>query len=308
LLRNLLIAGFIILSIGLIQLVRKYRYVFAFWKKKNYIGHYKIIKQVASGGMGTVYKAADVIGSHGQTLAIKVMRDEYFDDEIKKKRFKQEASIIDQLVHPNIVRVIERGESDGNMYIAMELLEGPTLAEMIKKEKKIPVVTAMEIMTQISDALKSIHSMNIIHRDLKPENIVLVSKENNPYFVKLLDFGLATSQNMSRLTETGMMIGTIYYLTPELIAGGRITPASDVFALGIIFYEMLTGSKPFMGDSNLEVMKQILNKEPIPIDLFQPARDRAISDLVMFMLKKDPSARPDMETIFNILIHMKGSL
>lgn len=299
--RNLMIAGFIILLIIAVQLVRKYRYIFVFWKKKHYLGHYKILEQMGSGGMGTVYKAEDITDSQKRTIAIKVLREEYFADEVHKKRFKQEASIIDQLVHPNIVRVIERGESDGNLYIAMELLQGPTLAQIIQEEQKMAIPTALSIMVQIADALKSIHAMTIIHRDLKPENIVLTQNEGNPYFVKLLDFGLATTQSMSRLTETGMVVGTIFYLSPEQVSGGQITPASDVHALGIIFYEMLTGVRPFSGETTIEVMKQILEIEPIALDKFRPEIDRTLCDLVMFMIKKDPAFRPNAATIYTIL-------
>lgn len=299
--RNLMIAGFILFLIIAVQLVRKYRYIFVFWKKKHYLGHYKIIEQMGAGGMGTVYKAADITDSQKRTIAIKVLREEYFTDEIHKKRFKQEASIIDQLVHPNIVRVIERGESDGNLYIAMELLQGPTLAQVIQEEQKMAIPMALSIMVQIADALKSIHAMNIIHRDLKPENIVLTQNEGNPYFVKLLDFGLATTQSMSRLTETGMVVGTIFYLSPEQVSGGQVTSASDVHALGIIFYEMLTGIRPFIGETTIEVMKQIMEIEPIAPDKFRPEIDRTLCDLVMFMIKKDPMHRPNVEAVYNIL-------
>ncbi len=301
LIRNLMIAGFILLLIAAIQLVRKYRYIFVFWKKKHYLGHYKILEQMATGGMGTVYKAADITDSQKHTIAVKVLREEFFADEVHKKRFKQEASIIDQLVHPNIVRVIERGESDGNLYIAMELLQGPTLAQIIEEEQKMAIPIALSIMVQIADALKNIHAMNIIHRDLKPENIVLIHNEDNPYFVKLLDFGLATTQHMSRLTETGMVVGTIFYLSPEQVSGGQVTSASDVHALGIIFYEMLTGIRPFIGETTIDVMKQIMEIEPIAPDKFRPEIDRTLCDLVMFMIKKDPMHRPNVEAVYNIL-------
>ena len=132
---------------------------------------------MGSGGMGTVYRAADIIdSSHRKILAVKVLKEEYFADETQKKRFKQEASLIDQVVHPNIVRVIERGETEGGLYIAMEVLEGPSLAEFLREKKKLGNTLALSIMVQIADALKSIHAMNIIHRDLKPDNIKLVEE------------------------------------------------------------------------------------------------------------------------------------
>lgn len=311
LIRNVLIAAVAVILLLGVQLIRKYRYIFTFWKKKHYIGHYKILEQMAAGGMGTIYRTTDIMDSHQRTVAVKMLREEYFTDEVQKKRFKQEASIIDQLVHPNIVKVMERGESEGGLYIAMELLEGPTLAEIIQEQKRLPIPMALNIMVQIADAIKSIHAADIIHRDLKPENIVLIKKEDNPYFVKLLDFGLATTQYMSRLTETGMVVGTIFYLSPEQIAGDKLTLASDVHALGVIFYEMLSGVKPFVGETTIDVMKQVMDKEPIHPAKFRSDIDITLCDLVMFMIKKNPASRPNIETIYNILkeleIHYRRS-
>ncbi len=305
-LRNVMIAAFILVIAAGIFLAYKYRYIFTFWKKKNYIGHYRIIELMGSGGMGTVYRAADVVdSSHKRTIAVKVLREEYFSDEIQKKRFKQEASIIDQVIHPNIVRVIERGETEGGLYIAMEALEGPSLAEMLHEKRKLDIPLALHIMAQIADALKSIHAMNIIHRDLKPENIKLVEKDGNLYFVKLMDFGLAITQHMSRLTETGIVVGTISYLSPEQVAGEDISIASDIHSLGVIFYEMLAGVKPFIGETTLDVMKQILGSEPIEIGKFRPDLDRSLADLVMFMLKKDPGLRPSAPMIYTVLKNLE---
>ena len=301
-LRNVMIAAFILVIAAVLLLAHKYRYIFTFWKKKNYIGHYRIIEQIGSGGMGTVYRAADVVdSSHKKTIAVKVLREEYFSNEAQKKRFKQEASIIDQVVHPNIVRVIERGESESGIYIAMEVLEGPTLAELIREKKRLELPLALDIMVQLADALNGIHAMNIIHRDLKPENIKLVEKDGNPYFVKLMDFGLAITQYMSRLTETGIVVGTIFYLSPEQISGGSLTTASDIHGLGVIFYEMLTGVKPFIGETTIDVMKQIIGQKPIDINTYRPGLDRSLTDLIMFMLQKKPHLRPTAQIIYTVL-------
>jgi len=305
-LRNVMIAAFILVITAGLLLAYKYRYIFTFWKKKNYIGHYRIIELMGSGGMGTVYRAADIVdSSHKKTIAVKVLREEYFSDETQKKRFKQEASIIDQVVHPNIVRVIERGETEDGLYIAMEALEGPTLAEMLQEKRRLDIPLALNIMVQIADALKSIHAMNIIHRDLKPENIKLVEKDGNLYFVKLMDFGLAITPQMNRLTETGIVVGTISYLSPEQVAGEAISIASDIHSLGVIFYEMLTGVKPFIGETTLDVMKQIFDSEPIEISKFRPDLDRSLADLVMFMLKKKPGLRPSAPMIYTVLKNLE---
>lgn len=306
--RNLLIAAFVLLIIFGLYYARKYQYVFAFWKKKNYIGHYKILQQVASGGMGTVFKAQDFTDSSQRTIAIKVLREEFFADEVHKKRFKQEAAMIDQVVHPNIVKVIERGESEGNLYLAMELLEGPTLTKIIQQEKQLQISTTVHIMLQIADAIKSIHALNIIHRDLKPENIILTQTEQDPYFVKLLDFGLATTQYMDRLTQTGIVIGSLAYLSPEQVTGKQITLSSDIHALGVIYYEMLTGTRPFIGETTIDIMKQILNKEPIPPNQLRPEIDRMLNDLIMFMLKKNPEQRPRIASIFGLLKELSNHI
>ncbi len=307
-LRNLMIAGFALLISAALFLLYRYRYLITFWKKKNYIGHYRIIEQMGSGGMGTVYRATDVVDPSHRSLAVKVLREEFFSDEVQKKRFKQEASIIDQVVHAHIVRVIERGETDSGLYIAMEVLQGPSLSEFIAGQDRVPVGLALHIMIQISDALKSIHAMNIVHRDLKPDNIKLIEKDGDRHFVKLLDFGLAITGSMNRLTETGIVVGTIFYLAPEQIAGQAISTASDIHSLGVIFYEMLTGSKPFGGETTLDVMKQIINSEPIEIRTFRPDLDRMLADLVMLMLRKDPRQRPTAAMIHDVLRSLAASM
>jgi tRNA A-37 threonylcarbamoyl transferase component Bud32 len=237
--RNGLIIVFILVLIIVLQFFKKYRYLLSFWKKKNYISHYKVVDKIASGGMGIIYKAHDIL-DNSRTFAVKVLRDEYFADEIQKKRFKNEASIIDQFNHPNIVKIIERGESSGNLYIVMELLNGKTLSEIIKEEGQLIIGTVLNILIQVTDALVKIHRKNIIHRDLKPENIMIIKTPENPYFVKLLDFGLAKTKAFSRLTKTGIILGTIFYLSPEQILGSGISTASDVYSMGIICCEMLT--------------------------------------------------------------------
>jgi len=303
--RNLMIAAIALLIAGAVFLIYRYRYIFTFWKRKNYIGHYRIIDQMGSGGMGTVYRASDVVDASHRTIAVKVLREEYFSDEVQKKRFKQEASLIDQVVHPNIVHVIERGETDDGLYIAMEVLEGPTLGEFMTQNPGMDIGKALGIMIQIADALQSIHAMNIVHRDLKPDNIKLVERDGNPYFVKLLDFGLAMTQHMSRLTETGMVVGTLFYLSPEQIKGKAISTASDIHSLGVIFYEMMSGAKPFAGETTMDVMRQIGNAAPIDITRFRPDLDRALTILIMLMLEKDPGTRPTAAMIHDALKSMR---
>jgi ligand-binding sensor domain-containing protein/tRNA A-37 threonylcarbamoyl transferase component Bud32 len=208
---------FAIASYLIISFARKHLKLITFWKKKNYIGHYRIIARIGSGGMGMVYKAYHVMEKKKtKSVAVKVIREELTTDEMQRKRFLNEALIIDRLDHPNIVNVIERGEYNNQLFLVMEMLEGESLAELIRKNVKISIQEAAGIMNQLVDALAKIHEKGIIHRDLKPENIMLMKKEETGYFVKLLDFGLARDQTLTRLTETGEILGTINYLLPGI--------------------------------------------------------------------------------------------
>jgi tetratricopeptide (TPR) repeat protein/tRNA A-37 threonylcarbamoyl transferase component Bud32 len=305
LVRNGRIIVFALLMIILVQFFKKYRYLLAFWKKKNYIGHYKVMDIIASGGMGIVYKAHDIFDK-SRTFAIKVLRDEYFTDEIQKKRFKNEASIIDQFNHPNIVKIIERGESGGNLYIVMELLEGQTLSELIRENDRLTIAATLEIMTQVVDALVKIHNKNIIHRDLKPENIMLIKASQPSYFVKLLDFGLAKTKTFSKLTRTGMILGTIFYISPEQILGSELSPASDIYSLGIIYCEILTGQKPFSGEAEDDVIRQILVEEPFQLSQFRPDIPPQLDQLIQKMLSKKPKERPPAQAVLNTLKEIKN--
>jgi ligand-binding sensor domain-containing protein/tRNA A-37 threonylcarbamoyl transferase component Bud32 len=299
--RVIAIFGFAIFSYLVIHLTRKYITLSAFWKKQKYVGKFRLLDIIGTGGMGAVYKAKNLMDK-SETVAIKVLKEEMFSDENSRKRFKQEAAIIDQLDHPHIVKVIERGESKQNLFIAMEYLQGITLTEKIAADERLLIKEALHIMVQIADALTKIHSKNIIHRDLKPDNIMLIEKKGNPNFVKLLDFGLARTQYQTRLTQTGIVIGTISYLSPEQISGKRSCAASDIYALGTIFYEMLTGDKPFMGETTTDIMKQILEKNPVEPIQFRDDIPRELNHLIMRMLEKEIKSRP---VIFDVLAYLQ---
>jgi ligand-binding sensor domain-containing protein/tRNA A-37 threonylcarbamoyl transferase component Bud32 len=292
---------FSILSYLIIHFARKYVTLITFWRKKNYIGHFRIGEKIASGGMGTIYRASDVL-NHNKFVALKVLRDELSTDSVQRKRFINEGSIIDQIDHPNIVKVLERGEHNNQLYIAMELLEGMSLGALIREKGRIPVAEAVEIMVQLVDVLDKIHSKGIFHRDLKPENIMLQKTEKTEYFVKLLDFGLAKTESLSRLTETGMVIGTIGYIPPEQITEGKFSADSDVYSLGIILYEMLTGKKPFTGDTTVEVMKKIIYENPVNPSEYRSDIPPGLDQLIMNMIEKNPSCRPALDTVWKSLI------
>jgi ligand-binding sensor domain-containing protein/tRNA A-37 threonylcarbamoyl transferase component Bud32 len=294
------LVAFAFFSYVVIHFSRKYLSLSSFWKRQKYVGQFKLLDKIGAGGMGTVYKASNLMDKH-QTVAIKVLREDLFDDESNVKRFKQEAAIIDQLDHPNIIRVIERGQSKNNIFIAMEFLQGITLSRKIQEEKKLGLKEAVHIMVQVADAIAKIHGKNIIHRDLKPDNIMLIEKDGDTNFVKLLDFGLAKTQYQTRLTQTGIVIGTINYLSPEQISGRGSSPASDIYALGIMFYETITGEKPFIGDTTIDIMKQIMDKTPIEPIRFRFDMSFELNHLIMKMLDKEIDSRPAISEVLQRL-------
>lgn len=301
---NAFIAGFILVFIIALLLFKKYLHLFAFWKKKNFIGHYRIIEQIGSGGMGVVYKATHVM-ERTKSAAIKVIREEYCADSTQRKRFMNEALMVDQLNHPHIVKVFERGEYNQQLYIAMELLEGQSLAERIKKGVHIPLTDCLKIMYQLIDTITSVHAKGIIHRDIKPENILLVEQGEDKNFVKLLDFGLARSESLTRLTETGEILGTINYLPPERISRQEYSAASDIYSLGVVFYEMVTLEKPFPGEVPIDIIKQIFEKEPIAPNKFRPEVPRELNGIILEMMNKDPGKRPSEQALLEIVNPME---
>jgi tetratricopeptide (TPR) repeat protein len=289
---GLLLALSALAAAAVLLFFRRFRYLITFWKKRSYVGHYRIVDTIASGGMGVVYRAVD-LSQGSRPFAVKVIREELSSDPAVRQRFVNEAAIVDQLHHPNIIRIFERGEHDGKLFIAMELLNGPSLADVIRRGEVVSVPDCVDIMSQLADALAKIHSKGIVHRDLKPENVVLVEADGRRNVVKLLDFGLATTHSLTRLTQTGMILGTISYLSPEQITDRSVTAASDLYSLGVVAYELLTFQKPFPGETPADIIKQILDREPsAPVGLRLDIPGR-LNGLILEMLSKDPAKRPD---------------
>jgi tetratricopeptide (TPR) repeat protein len=292
--------GFILIIIVLASLFKNYMYLLAFWKKHSYIGQYRIIEKVGSGGMGTIFKAKSITDKT-QIVAIKVLNEELLKDETQRKRFSRESLLIDKLKHPNIIKIFERGEDRKTSFIVMEFLAGKTLSHILPDNESLPLTDSLPIMIQISDAFVQIHGKNIIHRDLNPNNIMLIEKDLNSHFVKLLDFGLAKSGFETTITQAGYALGTIRYMSPEQLLGGKdITAQSDIFSLGIIFYEMVTGTHAFSMEIG-KVANDILNKlltEPVNI---RPDLPAALNHLIMHMIEKDPQARPAIEDVLKTL-------
>jgi len=297
---NLMLVGMVILVLAIGFLIRRYHYLFTFWKRRSHIGHYRIVDQIGAGGMGVVFRAADLMDD-SRTVALKVIREEQAADETVRRRFLHEAAVVDQLDHPNIVKVHERGEHDGRLFMAMELLDGPSLAEIITRREKLPLHVCLHIMRQLVDSVIRIHDRGVVHRDLKPENVVLVERDGDPHFVKLLDFGLARTQSLTRLTQTGMIVGTIGYLSPEQISDQAATAASDVYALGVVFYQVLTLQPPFPGATPAEVIRQILEVAPVAPKSLRAEIPEALNQLVLAMLDKQAGQRPTDREVANRL-------
>ena len=289
---GLLLALSALAAAAVLLFFRRFRYLITFWKKRSYVGHYRIVDTIASGGMGVVYRAVD-LSQGSRPFAVKVIREELSSDAAVRQRFVNEAAIVDQLHHPNIIRIFERGEHDGKLFIAMELLNGPSLADVIRRGEVVSVPDCVDIMSQLADALAKIHSKGIVHRDLKPENVVLVEADGRRNVVKLLDFGLATTHSLTRLTQTGMILGTISYLSPEQITDRSVTAASDLYSLGVVAYELLTFQKPFPGETPADIIKQILDREAAAPVAFRPDIPGRLNALVLELLSKDPAKRPD---------------
>lgn len=285
-----LISGIALLLIIFFLLFHRYLHLLAFWKKKNYVSHFKLERQIGSGAMGVVWQATDLTGDK-KSVALKLIREEHASDPIQRKRFLNEAYLVDQFDHPNIIKIFERGEYQQTLFIAMELLPGETLADVIRTGTRLPVSECLGIMRQLADALAGLHGRGILHRDVKPANVMLANGAG-PRTAKLLDFGLAQSLSLTRLTETGEILGTVYYMAPELISQRQASAASDIYALGVVFYELLTLEKPFLGENPGEIIRSILESEPISPGHFRPDLDAAQTALVMRMLSKDPGRRP----------------
>lgn len=299
--RNAFISGFVLVSIILILLFKKYLYLFAFWKRQKYIGQYRVIDTIGTGGMGTVY-LAHTIRDKNRLSAVKVLKEELVEDESSRQRFKHEGTIIDKVSHPNIVKIYERGDYKGKLYIVMEYLRGKTLAQKIKEEGKIELKECLFIMKQMAEALAFIHKKNIVHRDLKPANIMLIEENSRSNVVKLLDFGVALMKFQTRLTQTGILVGTIHYIAPEQITENLYSPAGDCYSMGMIFYEMLAGTPAFHRDTLTAVVEKILAEPPKPVAQLRPGMPEELNLLITQLLAKEPEQRPSAE---DVLLHLR---
>jgi serine/threonine-protein kinase len=260
---------------------------------------YLIEERLGAGGMGAVYRARHL--QMERPVAIKVLHQRLVEDEAARIRFQKEARAAVLLRHANAVTVTDFGQtSDGCVYIVMELLEGRTLREVLSREGPIETARAVSIMLQASDAVAAAHEAGIIHRDLKPSNILVTQSASQPSAVKVLDFGIAKlnladldgDDDKERLTGNGSVIGTPRYMSPEQYNGLELTPATDVYSLGVIFYEMLAGMAPFTGSTRAEIAEKHATLAPVPLRQIVAAIPPDLEVVVFKALEKQPSDRP----------------
>lgn len=246
---------------------------------------YQIIKSIGEGGMANVYLAYDTILD--RNVAVKVLRGDLATDEKFVRRFQREALSASSLSHPNIVEVYDVGEDNGSYYIVMEYIEGKHLKELIKKRGKLTLSEVIDIMSQVCDGLATAHDSYIIHRDIKPQNIMILDSG----LVKITDFGIAMALNSTQLTQTNSVMGSVHYLPPEQASGKGSTMQSDIYSMGILMYELLTGSLPFRGENAVEIaLKQL--KEPIPnIKEKLPDIPNSIVNIIKRATAKNPKNR-----------------
>lgn len=265
---------------------------------------YRIETRIGIGGMGTVYRARHLLID--RVVAVKVLSPRFVEDDAAQMRFRREAKASGRLQHPNAVAVTDFGQSpDGYVYIVMEFLEGRTLREILAKEAPLDTARAVALMLQAAAAVGAAHESGVIHRDLKPANIFIVQNAELPSVVKVLDFGIAKlaaehldEEESHTLTQVGAMIGTPRYMSPEQCDGAELTPAADVYSLGVILYEMLTGVVPFSGSTPLAIAMKQTSELPRPPREIVSTIPTELEAVVLHTLEKNPESRPANATEF----------
>lgn len=247
---------------------------------------YELLEKVGDGGMALVYRAKDHLLS--RMVAVKILRDQFAHDEQFVERFRREARAAASLSHPNVVNIYDVGETGHIHFIVMEYVQGKNLHDLIREEGQFPQEFVVDVGKQIALGLAHAHYHGIVHRDIKPHNILLTEEGR----VKVTDFGIAQAMSATNLTQTGMVLGSVHYFSPEQARGVNIQAASDLYSLGIVLYEMITGHPPFTGDTPISIALQHIQETPEPLRSSRPELDGELEDLVLKLLNKNPKDRP----------------
>ncbi|MEZ4466884.1 MAG: serine/threonine-protein kinase, partial [bacterium] len=255
-------------------------------------GRYRIDRRIGVGGMGTVY-----LGTHvrvGQRVAVKVLHERYAGDRALTQRFENEALTYARVSHPNLVALHDFGRTpDGCYFMVLEYCPGTALARLVRRHERLDPTLVVEVIIQVAQGLGAAHAAGIVHRDLKPENVMMVEAGPGRYHVKLLDFGIAKrlDDDGPRLTQAGMVFGTPEYMAPEQARGERVDGRSDIYALGCLLYELLTGDPPFVGSNKLQVMHRQASEKPRPPSESVPGIPPALEAITLRCLEKRPADR-----------------
>jgi serine/threonine protein kinase len=253
---------------------------------------YRLVRMIGSGGMGTVWEAEDE--TLGRPVAVKVLSESFAAGERAVRRFEREAQAAARLSGPYIAAVYDFGRSEGRPYIVMELVRGETLEDRLAREGPLPPREASRIATQVAEALEEAHRAGIVHRDVKPGNVMLTPAGD----VKVMDFGIAAAAWAERVTTSGLVLGTPSYLAPEQAKSEKTTPASDVYALGAMLYEMVAGRPPFVAESPVALALAHIREDPRPLDQVADGVPPSLASASMAALAKDPAERPPSAAAF----------
>lgn len=263
---------------------------------------YELQEMIGGGGMADVYKAHDRLLD--RAVAVKILHQQYANDAEFVEKFRMEATGAAKLAHPNIVNIYDVGEDGGSQYIVMEYVSGPTLKEVIQQKGRLEPVEAVRIAKEIASALESAHRHKLVHCDIKPHNILVMPDGH----VKVTDFGIARAVSASTMTYSGSVMGSVHYFSPEQAKGAAITTKSDVYSLGVVLYEMLTGELPFNGETSVSIALKHLQEEPAPVRQLCPSVPPVLEAIVQKAMSKDPAARPDSTELYADLDQARGLL
>lgn len=247
---------------------------------------YELEELIGGGGMADVYKARDCLLN--RPVAVKILHEEFKQDKEFVDKFQREAQAAARLSHPNIVNIYDVGVADGDHYIVMEYVPGRTLKDRIRQEGHLSVSESLRVAREIAEALAHAHANNLVHCDIKPHNILMMADGH----AKVADFSIARAVTESTMTYSGNVIGSVHYFSPEQAKGTMITPKSDVYSLGVVLYEMLTGKLPFTGDNPVSIAVKHLQEEPVPVRQIDPAIPPVVEAIVSKAMSKDPAMRP----------------